>query len=1222
MNRLCGSSVNATGNGLPVNRRCGSPVASTPVNVARRNGAPVNRRCDSPVAQQQVCDAIVNDVRVNGLRDELSGVASQPVISESTNDGNVNHNPPQLRILNWNIEGLTRKLSEADFMQYVTSFDIACFTETFLEFRTPLDCFSDFVQFLSPAVKVSRQARGCGGVMIMVKRKLVKHVTLLDDSQDNMIWLKIDKLVFGGDRDVVFCAVYACPYDSPYYQQEHVTVNSTIIITEQCLLNYIEQFDDSCYFLMCGDFNARTKNLNATLDDEDGDVQSVVQSELYGSRQSEDLVVNMFGNLLLEMCATCNLTILNGTCQGDLKGSFTYVCSSGCSTVDYFLASKELNVGQAHLEVAERFESKHLPVELMFFRDDRDKKKSTTGSIEKLMWDESKKSVFVEAVSSAQFETVVVEATVMLPDSVDSAVDCLTAGLLQAATCMKRKIYTGQRHSKWFDRDCKTARDETRKWWRLFRRAKCTQNKTAHRLSYVENRKSYRFLLTSKRQSFKQNKLAALAEKAKDSKLFWSELKSIRQSAGKTPDITSEQWFTHFKNVFSADLGNTQAGNDEHLVDPENTDIAVECLDMPISPQEVASAIKNLNPNKSAGPDGILAGMLINSAQQTLPFIVELFNTIFDSGNYPAAWTGAIVVPIHKSGDVDTPDNYRGISLLSILGKVFATILNKRLSGWASENNKIDEVQSGFRAGYSTIDNVFVLFSIVQKYLLKRSGKLYVCFVDFRKAFDCVNRAILWNTLRKAGVGGKMLRILQSMYKSVRSCVRCPDSITDFFECPIGVRQGCVLSPTLFSFLINELAVEVSEKGIHGVQLTPDVIQILILLFADDVALTSFSAWGLQKQINILKNFADNFGMSVNLSKTKVIVFRKGGFLAEREQWKYGNERIEVVNSYKYLGLHFTTKLSLTKAIGELAVKAKVRTMQILRCLFRLGDVPSSIFFKIFDAQILPVLMYGAEVWGFQAYGDIEKVHLFACKRLLRVGQQTPNRLVYGDLGRHPLFINSAIRVVKYWLRLIAMPQDRLPRKAYLMSCALCDSGKKSWSFYLKNILCENGCNEAWQQQSVGDIGNFLRTLRERLINRFKADWDNDIQTRERYVFYAKFKRSFKIENYVDCSQLRCFKIAYVQFRFGISPINCHRMRYKRGVTPQQLLCPVCKTENEDEEHVLLNCTAYDEFRSELSVFAANDDVAAIMSADDDKNVMDVSNFLYKVFKKRSQYIS
>ena len=154
---------------------------------------------------------------------------------------------------------------------------------------------------------------------------------------------------------------------------------------------------------------------------------------------------------------------------------------------------------------------------------------------------------------------------------------------------------------------------------------------------------------------------------------------------------------------------------------------------------------------------------------------MALFNRIFDIGEYPTAWTGAIIIPIHKSGNKNDPDNYRGVSLLSILGKVFAHILNKRLSWWQEENNKIAEEQSGFRTGYSTMDNVFVLYAIVQRYLTKKSGKVYVCFVDFKKAFDTINRSMLWNVLRKAGVGGKMLKILQSMYKITKSCVRCPE---------------------------------------------------------------------------------------------------------------------------------------------------------------------------------------------------------------------------------------------------------------------------------------------------------------------------------------------------------------------------------------------------------------------------------------------------------------
>ena len=116
----------------------------------------------------------------------------------------------------------------------------------------------------------------------------------------------------------------------------------------------------------------------------------------------------------------------------------------------------------------------------------------------------------------------------------------------------------------------------------------------------------------------------------------------------------------------------------------------------------------------------------------------------------------------------------------------------------------------------------------------------------------------------------------------------------------------------------------------------------------------------LRFRLTYLKRYADNFSMTVNMYKNKIIVFRKGGFLGANEIWRYGNEFIEVMNCYKYLGLRFTTKLSLTQTLNDLATKAKARTAQVLKCLWRLGSVHSEVFFKIYDAQILPVLMYGS----------------------------------------------------------------------------------------------------------------------------------------------------------------------------------------------------------------------------------------------------------------------
>ena len=150
---------------------------------------------------------------------------------------------------------------------------------------------------------------------------------------------------------------------------------------------------------------------------------------------------------------------------------------------------------------------------------------------------------------------------------------------------------------------------------------------------------------------------------------------------------------------------------------------------------------------------------------------------------------------------------------------------------------KIDESQAGFRRGYSTIDNIFILQCIVQKYLTRKRGKFYCAFVDFAKAFDTVERQRLWYILLKGGIRGKMFKMLHTIYQDVKSCVRTKQGLTSYFDCPSGVRQGCMLSPFLFSFFINELVKEFQNCGQRGVQLCPDLAEIFCLLFADDVVL-------------------------------------------------------------------------------------------------------------------------------------------------------------------------------------------------------------------------------------------------------------------------------------------------------------------------------------------------------------------------------------------------
>ena len=345
-----------------------------------------------------------------------------------------------------------------------------------------------------------------------------------------------------------------------------------------------------------------------------------------------------------------------------------------------------------------------------------------------------------------------------------------------------------------------------------------------------------------------------------------------------------------------------------------------EELNLPISFEEIKKGVSQLRNGASAGPDLFLNEFLKKGTNGLLSYIHDLFNKLYEIGYFPESWTEGHIIPIFKKGDKNEASNYRGITLLSIIGKLFTRILNSRLNTWAEEYNIYVEAQAGFRKGMGTTDSIFILNSLIT-HSINQNERLYCAFVDFTKAFDFVVRDILWFKLIRLGVRGKMLNIIKSIYSSVKSRVKHDNTLSEPFTCNIGVRQGECLSPFLFAMYVNDFEAELAVKGIEGINI--GMLNLYILLYADDIILLGKTPEDLQKALSVLEEYCMRWKLKVNTDKTKIMIFRKGGRIPNNINFIYKNESIEIVNKFCYLGIVFTSGGSCFEAQKTLAGQAQ-----------------------------------------------------------------------------------------------------------------------------------------------------------------------------------------------------------------------------------------------------------------------------------------------------------
>ena len=383
-------------------------------------------------------------------------------------------------------------------------------------------------------------------------------------------------------------------------------------------------------------------------------------------------------------------------------------------------------------------------------------------------------------------------------------------------------------------------------------------------------------------------------------------------------------------------------------------------MDRPIELEELLLALNKCKKNKAPGEDGLAYEFFKGLPENWLYYIVFMFNKVMILQMTPDEWSNIIIKMLYKNkGDKMNLDNYRPLALANCLAKIFTQILYARAVEWCNRNNSLPIWQAGFREDYSCLDNIYTLNSIIQLKLRQDKGKLYALFIDFKSAFNTVNHDLLWQKLKDIGFSSKFIRILSSLYSKAKIKISDFNELSESIKVSIGVLQGEILSPLLFALFLYDLEDFLLKKGVRGVSVS-HLIEVLLMAYADDIVIIADTYIYMKKVLKYFYEYCKINKLTVNLNKTKIILFQKGGHAHKfkKEPFHYGTEKVEYVKEYTYLGVAFTQAGTFECATQQFVKKAKNASAAVISLISKVQINSFETYQKIFELLAKSIMIY------------------------------------------------------------------------------------------------------------------------------------------------------------------------------------------------------------------------------------------------------------------------
>lgn len=619
--------------------------------------------------------------------------------------------------------------------------------------------------------------------------------------------------------------------------------------------------------------------------------------------------------------------------------------------------------------------------------------------------------------------------------NVEEAWETFRNTLISAAreTCGTSKINRNKKQTAWWNDNVKREVKLKKEKWKIYLR---TGNNTTYQDYKRQRDRVKEIVLEAKRETWEEFGRKMEADFHTNQKLFFKTLKNLR--LGKKNEVIKqikdeheailteeediiERWRRYFENLLNKEI---TVDKNERTYNIEEIQQQREHIEL----QEVKNAIKRLKRGKAAGHDNITGEMLKNMGGKGVQLLTKICNMAWEEGRVPKDWEVGVIVPIYKKGDRRDCNNYRGITLLSIASKVYERILETKLS--QELEPQLEQSQSGFRKGRSIQDHIFTIKQMMER-ISNTNYEIYQAFLDLEKAFDRISRSIIEESLFKRKIDIKLTRAIMSMYKNSRNIVRTDNMQSREFPVNEGVRQGGVLSPTLFNLVMDEVIRETRKRtsslSVGYRNLEP--IRISECAFADDLVIFARNENELRSNLRIWNEKLVEKKLKINEEKTKIMVSGKSD---RKVNIELNGKAIEQVDNFKYLGVRLDSKGNHEIEIND-RIDSAAKVYHSLRNSF-LGKREVSLKAKmsIYRAVFVPILTFGCESWVLtkRLKSKIQSIEMKYLRRVLGV---TRRDRIRNDTIREQLKVQPVAKWIENcqlrWYGHLKRMEDKRPVK-------------------------------------------------------------------------------------------------------------------------------------------------------------------------------------------------